>query len=537
MLTAHREGIAQIVESVGSAEDISGIRIFNSRGKISYSTLKYEVGKQVDAKTPACVGCHADPEQVSGTLARDRQWMTHEDREGNRILTFTDPIYNEPSCFTAACHAHAFETRVLGILETGFSIASVDSAIAQQTRDITLYAVAFMAIGSLILYGIHRRFVLRPLSALSKAIGNVASGDLSQRIAVTSQDEMGMLSKSFNSMTGELEVAKERTENWAQTLEREIRKKTDELKNSQGKLIEAEKLAALGRLTADVAHEIRNPLTSIGGFARRLDKIVNGEKERAYSGIIVDQVDRLEKILKDVLTFSRDARFHLERNDIREVVHEALRLQRDICIEQSIGIKTNLEKKLPQVLIDKNQAIQALVNLITNAVDVMHEGGVLEISTGREVLHDIAFVFVKVSDTGPGLPENKLSLIFDPFFTTKEIGHGTGLGLSITRKIMEEHGGFIKAESEPGKGSVFSLYFPFQSEEETRKMPCWEFMKCGRDRDATVKCPAYPNFGRTCWVVAGTFCQGKVQGTFAQKCEDCNKCEFHHKVMSGESSA
>ncbi len=123
-----------------------------------------------------------------------------------------------------------------------------------------------------------------------------------------------------------------------------------------------------------------------------------------------------------------------------------------------------------------------------------------------------------------------MSLIFDPFFTTKEIGRGTGLGLSITRKIVEEHGGFVKAESAKGKGSVFNLYFPQQSDEESNEIKCWEYMKCGRDKDATTKCPANPNFGRICWAVAGTFCEGKVQGTFAQKLEDCRKCDFYQMV-------
>jgi hypothetical protein len=98
---------------------------------------------------------------------------------------------------------------------------------------------------------------------------------------------------------------------------------------------------------------------------------------------------------------------------------------------------------------------------------------------------------------------------------------------------MEEHGGFIKAEGSNGNGSTFSLYFPQQSDEESAKIKCWEYMKCGRDKDATAKCPAHANFGRICWAVAGTFCEGKVQGTFAQKYENCMKCDFYkmaHKI-------
>ena len=185
-------------------------------------------------------------------------------------------------------------------------------------------------------------------------------------------------------------------------------------------------------------------------------------------------------------------------------------------------------------MLDREQATQAVTNIITNAIDSMPDSGTLTITAGKEALYDAAYVFLKVSDTGRGIPENKSPFIFEPFFSTKEIGHGTGLGLSITRKIMEEHGGFIKVESEVEKGASFSLYFPYQPDDESTKIKCWEYMKCRRDKDATIKCPAYPNFGRMCWAVAGTFCAGKAQGTFAQKYEDCSKCEFYKKMINKE---
>ena len=198
------------------------------------------------------------------------------------------------------------------------------------------------------------------------------------------------------------------------------------------------------------------------------------------------------------------------------------------------AITNKIEEHLPPLLIDREQVRQAFSHLITNAIDAMPHGGTLKVIAGKEDLHNAIYIYLKVSDTGQGIPEDKLPMIFEPFFTTKEISRGTGLGLSITRKILEEHGGFVMAESTTGKGSTFSLYFPYQSEGESLKIKCWEYMKCGRDKDATIKCPAYPNFGRICWVVAGTFCEGKVQGTFAQKYEDCKRCEFYQKAINKE---
>lgn len=388
-----------------------------------------------------------------------------------------------------------------------------------------------MGVISSILYFILRKFVLKPVSTLSKAMGHVARGHLEHTVTAVSQDEVGQLVGSFNEMTRELKTAREKLEHWTESLEQEIAKKSDELKKSQDKLIRAEKLAAMGRLTGDVAHEIRNPLTAIGGFARRFQKNATGEKERKQAEIIVAEVSRLEKILKDVLTFSRDVRYQLEKHRVEDFVPDVVSLFEHICVEQSVTLAVEIENNLPPILIDREQVMQALDSLITNALEAMLHGGTLRIAAGSELLNGVRYVFVTVSDTGMGINEKNMSLIFDPFFTTQARGRGTGLGLSLARKIMEEQGGFIKAENGLGKGALFSLYFPRQSDEDSHEIPCWEYMKCGRDKDATAKCPAHSNFGRICWAVAGTFCEGRVQGTFAQKYENCIKCEFYRIVQ------
>jgi two-component system NtrC family sensor kinase len=530
MLTFQRESIQQTIDRVSSAENIKRVRIFDSKGRTIYSSNHEEIGQMVNRKSPSCIGCHSDPDRPSGSLKTENQWVIYTGKEVYRILTFVDPIYNEPSCYTAACHVHMQGQKVLGILETDFSLFSVDKKIQKQTIDVTVYAVAFMSISSIILYFVLRRFVLNPVSKLSNAMEKISEGDLDQTALISSRDEMGQLANTFNAMTADLKTAREKMKDWTTTLEHEVEKKTRELKTSQDKLIQAEKLASLGRLTADVAHEIRNPLSSIGGFARRLSKVACDEKGKGYADIIRCEVDRLEKILRDVLAFSREARFHLEKHDIEYVVRDILLVYEDMCKEQNIDVEVKIGREVPPILIDIEQVRRAIGNLIINAIDSMPEGGTLTITTGLEDMHNVTYVFLRVSDTGQGIPVEKLPLIFEPFFSTKEIGHGTGLGLSITRKIIEEHGGFIGAESIVEKGSTFSLYFPYQSEEDSLKVKCWEYMKCGRDKDSTIRCPAYPDFGRICWAVAGTFCEAKVQGTFAQKYEDCRRCGFHQKI-------
>jgi len=530
MLTFNREAIQRTIDDLKSATDIKGIKVFDSTGKIFYSSTPVEIGRQIDRSARACKGCHVGNNKPSGNLAGTGQWATYRGTDGDNVLTFIDPIYNEPSCSQAACHVHVPTQRILGILQSDFSLASVDKSIQEQMVNTTAYAFALMSVISTILYVILRKFVLNPVSTLSNAMGNVAHGDLGHTVTAVSKDEVGQLVRSFNEMTQELQTARERLQNWTESLEREIEKKSGELKKSQSKLIQAEKLAALGRLTADVAHEIRNPLTAIGGFARILYKSATGEKEKKRAEVIVAEVARLERILRDVLTFSRDVQYHLAKHHVEDLVLDAVHMFDRACSEQSITVEVAIEKNLPFVLMDRDQVRQALINIITNSIDAMPRGGVLRITAGTEDLHGVRYVYLRVADTGEGIVDDKMSLIFDPFFTTKEIGRGTGLGLSITRKIMEEHGGFIKAESAKGKGSVFSLYFPKQGDEESNEIKCWEYMKCGRDKDATSKCPAFPNFGRICWAVAGTFCEGKVQGTFAQKYENCIKCDFYQMM-------
>ncbi len=315
-------------------------------------------------------------------------------------------------------------------------------------------------------------------------------------------------------------------------LSKELRRYINELKYTQGKLMQAEKLSALGRFTADVAHEIRNPLATVGGFARRLEKrLINGTREKEYAVLIVSEVDRLERILRDVLTFSREAKFRMDYHNINDVIKESLSAFAGICSEQSLVVRENLDTSIPSVFIDKDHVRQAINNLISNAIDAMPKGGTLSIGTHVEFLNEIHYVAVTVTDTGVGIHDDRLQMIFEPFYTTKEIGRGTGLGLPLCKKIMDEHNGLIRASSTVGKGSFFSLYFPYQSKEEEVKAKCWEYLKCGIEEDKERTCPAYPDFGRICWAIAGTFCEKKVQCFYAHKVGDCRKCEFYQKVV------
>jgi signal transduction histidine kinase len=275
-------------------------------------------------------------------------------------------------------------------------------------------------------------------------------------------------------------------------------------------------------------------LTSIGGFARRLNnRLSKGSREKDYAEIVVTEVDRLERILRDVLTFSQETKSEMEYQEVNGIVREALKTYEGMCADQTVSIDMDLHSPLPLVLIDKDQVRLALNNLITNAIDVMPRGGVLTVKTHTEELSHVEYIAVEVMDTGPGLPNEALNMIFEPFFTTKEIGAGTGLGLSICKKIADENNGLIFVVSELGKGTTFKIMFPYQKEEDRVKIMCWEYTKCGVENAegaANMRCPAYPDYGRICWTIAGTFCGKRVSGAIAQKLGDCKKCDFYKRV-------
>ncbi len=533
MLLFEREDIQRTLESIGASESIAKVQIFDAKGVVFYSSDRAGIGHRVERNSRACIGCHRDTAGPREMLLKEKRWDIYTDASGSRVLSFVEPIYNESDCYTAACHAHKPEQKVLGILTTDFSLLPIEAMIRRQVIQNSLYIIFFIAVSAVILYAVLWRFVLRPVSALSQGMEGVAAGDLSQRVPPSSGDEIGRLTHTFNAMTEELGDARKRMEQWTQSLEEEVRKKTEEIRRTQGKLIESEKLAALGRLTADIAHEIRNPLTALGGFGRRLQRISSTTKEKEYADIIVSEVHRLEQILRDVMTFSREPKISFEKKTVTDLVRDCLMTYSAVCAEYAIKVERRFGDEL-SVLIDAGQVRQALNNLISNAIDVMPHGGILSVSTASESVNDVTYIAVHVSDTGTGIPRDQLPYVFEPFYTTKEIGRGTGLGLSISRKIIEEHGGFISARNNNGRGLTASLYFPYQSDEDLARTPCWKFMGCDRHTGKEAKCPAYPHFGRVCWVVAGTFCEGKVQGTYAQKCDDCRKCEFREKVVSGQ---
>lgn len=534
MLTFQRDDVQKTLELLDDSDPIIKVQIFNSRDIISFSSDPKDIGRKAGERLNLPVG--RDKREIKNrNQPDDNQWTIISNNGKERVLAYVEPIYNSPDCYLSECHAHTESQKTLGHIRTDFSMESIDLGMKDHILHNLIYMGVFVLVIALSLSFILWQLVLKPLGILGKGLKTVSSGEFPQDIEVHSEDEIGGLTRIFNEMIGELRTTREKMTEWNQSLAEEVRKKTAEIELTRDKLIQADKMAALGRLTADIAHGIRNPLTALGGFGRRLQKTATNPTQAEYAQIVVSEVERLECLLTDILEFSRDVKIDLEATTLTNVINDSIQLFIDICGDSDINVEMDYRADLP-VLIDRKQIRQAVDNLLSNSIDVMPEGGTLTICTLTERIHEVPYVAVSVSDTGPGIPEDKLPSIFEPFFTTKKTGEGTGLGLPITKKIVEEHGGFIRVENTPDRGFTVSLYFPAHIQANASQVPCWVYMKCGRDSNNEIKCPAFPHFGRICWAIAGTLCSGKVQGTFAQKCNNCRECEFFKHVNQKQNN-
>ncbi|HEX6837634.1 MAG TPA: ATP-binding protein [Polyangia bacterium] len=268
---------------------------------------------------------------------------------------------------------------------------------------------------------------LRPLRTLADRAKEIARGDYKQRVEASSPDEIGALGREFNAMAAALD-------------EREQR------------LIRSERLAAVGKIAAQITHEVRNPLSSIGLNAEMLEEETQGEA-RKLARAIVKEVDRLTEITEEYLRFARLPRPKLEREDLGELMKSLIAFMHQELEGHGVTVDARLEPSLPPIAADEHQLRQALLNLMRNAVEAMRDGGRLTLTAARVADEDGRYVELTIADTGEGIAADHLPKIFDPFFSTKE--GGTGLGLALTQQIIVEHGGRIEVRSEPGRGTTF----------------------------------------------------------------------------------
>ena len=309
-------------------------------------------------------------------------------------------------------------------------------------------------------FNLHSLVVI-PLLAKDKALGAIAADHVEPGRKLTQETLDSVMAFAQQAALAIQNASRyQELRNFSQKMEEKIQKMTADLRKTEAQLIRSEKLAALGQLAAGIAHEIRNPLTSINILIHALlEKFPSENPQRQDLKVIEEEIHRIDEILDQFLRFAKPAPPFLEKTDPLSIFEEILLLLRPQIEKEKITVHKEFQS-LPMVLMDREQIKQAMLNLLLNAIQAMPQGGPLILS-GRNS-EEGQWVELSIRDSGVGISEEDLNRLFDPFFSTKE--GGIGLGLSITHRIIDQHHGKIEVASKPGEGTVFTVWLPIHYE-------------------------------------------------------------------------
>ncbi len=393
---------------------------------------------------------------------------------GPRSYAMAVPLFDAAALELPPRHPARHPTAIMGMRRDAGYIDAEVAATARRIYPLFLLVVIGVAIGVRLAI---EQIVVRPLRRLLEGIDAVGKGDLSRVILAEREDQIGTIAGRFNAMTGSLREAREETERAAAAR-----------LGLEARLRQSEKLATIGQMAAEIAHELGTPLNVIGGRARAMAKKAEKAAQRAAenpqgaqgergpdpgevvknAGIIGDEVARITKIIRQVLDFSRPRGPTVTRVHLGSVVAEALEFLREPIRRQGIEVDVQTMPAPPEVPGDPDQIQQVCLNLIMNAIHAMPNGGTLRVATTRMVRRkgglDLAppaeYAALTVADSGPGIPAADREKIFEPFFTTKDEGQGTGLGLAVSHGIVKDHDGWIEVDSPTAGGAEFRVYLP-----------------------------------------------------------------------------
>jgi signal transduction histidine kinase len=316
-----------------------------------------------------------------------------------------------------------------------------DGMTYEAWRKYLTFSLITALVPNLILVLLIVRSFSRPLRRITLAAVAVTKGEYGTQVSENSNDEIGILAQSFNEMS------------------RKMADDIEQLQKLNEQLIRTEKLAAMGTLSAGVAHEVNNPLASISSLIQMMRSKENLDPEtRDRLELISTQISRISRVTRDMMDFARTNPAARSSANINELIEAALRLAIFDKAFQKLEIIKNLDKFLPKVYADPDQLQQVFLNLFLNARDAMPGGGELEIVTSYS--DENSYLMVEISDTGDGIAPQNAKQVFDPFFTTKAVGEGTGLGLAVCYGIVTAHGGRIEISSNNGCGAKFTVLLP-----------------------------------------------------------------------------
>ena len=465
MMEKQRDHIDRTVQQLGAEPGIEVIRIYTDRGEIRFSSDESEVGDVAGRDAVACLTCHENG-GPAGALPSAEQAELFTRVEEGRVLGVLNPILNRPECAASGCHDPG--QKVLGVLDVQMSLADVDQAMRAANWRSAFVGLGIILISALVIGLIVYNAIHVPASRLQKGTEALAAGDLGVSIDLDRSDELGQLAQSFNDMARSLARADAELREWSQTLEERVREKTAEIEAMNRQIIQVERAASLGRMAATVAHELNNPLSGIVTYARVIarkleKKMPEGEaRDRVFEELDLIRTEsmRCGRIVKDLLTYARESPHEFKPESLHKLIHRVVSLAGHHMELGSVEVDLLLDLGDDTVVCDGDQIVQALLALAINAVEAMPEGGQLTIRTCPGETNPEEEVLLVVEDTGTGIPEAIRGRIFDPFFSTKEDTSGVGLGLAVVYGIVSRHGGRIRVESDPGRGTSFLIELP-----------------------------------------------------------------------------
>ncbi len=351
-----------------------------------------------------------------------------EDTETAQVLPILEieaPIYVEGS------------PRRWGSVKIGLSMEEARAEIRDTHIKLVLIAglgLLFGIVGSVLL----SRGITTSLKKLVDGTIRISKGDFSYRIDLSSHDELGDLATSFNKMSEQLFLTKRRME------------------EASKKLVHAEKLASIGRLSASIAHEIRNPLTSVKLNVQKVaESECWGEVEKGHLDITQEGIDHIENFIKELLNFTRVSDLNFIEFSMEQIIDSSLKIITDQLELKNIQVKKEYEEGLPPVYVDGDKMRLVIVNILRNAYEELDEGGEIDIILSLVGEEEDKKIRIEISDNGKGIAESEWENIFEPFYTTKSAG--IGLGLANAQKIVEQHNGSIRIIKKEGRGACFEI--------------------------------------------------------------------------------
>lgn len=432
---------ALLEDFIKESPELKEVRIFNPEtGNIVASADKKEVGKKI----------------------YERDWEMFKkgiknpfiiEKDGTTFATRVSPIMNEPACY--GCHPR--EKDILGVIDVEISLDRAEHYIKESTiKHFSGLAIGFLIISMIFVIG-GELIINKPIQRLASAMQRAESGDLAVRLKKGGNDEISYLSGAFNDMISALESTKKEIESChMQQMEK------------------ASRLASLGEIMSGIAHEIKNPLTGISCAIQVLcSEMEPDDSRKAIVNEVLNQIKRLDRTVKDLLDYARPKPPLFAPINLKDPLDKAIFLIYPDARNRNVDVQIEIQDDMPMIMADIDQMQQVFLNLSLNAVHAMPKGGILKIKASQIDYNDIKdsvqiktkdnkIAAISLQDTGIGIAPEDMEYIFEPFFTKK--AKGSGLGLSISHKIIQEHGGAITVKSEVGKGSIFTVYLPINSD-------------------------------------------------------------------------